>query len=415
MAKSQKKNKFPQPYFRAQRGTRCVQLGGKQITLGEDRDEALREYHRLMAERGQDVSSESASTPGTAATHTHVVTILDSYLDWLLKRVEEGTKGRRTYRWYHRYLQDFVKFSTLRFSVADLTVDQFQPFHVYEWVDSHPEWKTGKRGAMISVQRPFAWAAKAGLLKSIGGTSPLAGLEKPAQGRREQLVSEEEYRDILAVLTCPEAKDLVELAWETGMRPAELYSFEARFFEPEAGRLVFPVRLSKGKKFQRVVYLDDKALEIVRRRVQRFPEGPVLRNADGRAWNMSSTNNLFQRVRVNLGRGRLQQLGLVPPKVPRLKAHERAEQGLRAGHERRVLERRSRINRLAWEHGTKYSIYAMRHAFCTEALENGLDAVTVSVLMGHRDTTMISRVYSHVDQRHQHMRQAANRARRQGA
>jgi hypothetical protein len=35
--------------------------------------------------------------------------------------------------------------------------------------------------------------------------------------------------------------------------------------------------------------------------------------------------------------------------------------------------------------------------------------------MGHRDTTMISRVYSHVDQRHQHMRQAANKARRQGA
>jgi hypothetical protein len=113
-----------------------------------------------------------------------------------------------------------VKFSTRRFSVAELTVDQLQPLHVYEWVDSHPEWKAGKRDAMISVQRPFAWAAKAGLLKSIGSASPLAGLQKPAQGRREQLVSEEEYRDILTVLTCLEAKDLVEPAWETGRRPA---------------------------------------------------------------------------------------------------------------------------------------------------------------------------------------------------
>lgn len=308
-----------------------------------------------------------------------------------------------------------MKFSTPKFTVADLTVDQLQPLHVYEWVDSHPEWKTGKRGAMISVQRPFAWAAKAGHLASVGGCSPLAGLEKPQQGRREQLVSEEEYRAILSVLTCDEAHDLVELAWETGMRPAELYTFEAQFFEPEAGRIVFPVKLSKGRRWQRVVYHNDRALEIVRRRVQRFPEGPVMRNADGRPWNMSSTNNLFQRVRVNLGRGRLQQLGLVPPKVPRLKAAERSDRRLRAEHERKVLERRRQVNRLAWQHGTKYSIYAMRHAFCTEALENGLDAVTVSVLMGHRDTTMISRVYSHVDQRNQHMRQAANRARRQGA
>jgi hypothetical protein len=103
MAKS-KKSKFPQPYFRAQRGTWGVQVGGKQITLGEDREEAFREYHRNKVERVSDVSGDSAPTPGTTATHPHIVTILDSYLDWLLKRVEEGTNGQRTYRWYQRYL-----------------------------------------------------------------------------------------------------------------------------------------------------------------------------------------------------------------------------------------------------------------------------------------------------------------------
>ena len=205
------------------------------------------------------------------------------------------------------YLQDFVTFSTPKFTVVDLTVDQLQPFHVYEWVDSHPEWKTGKRG---DDQRAAAsaWAAKAGLLASVGGRSPLAGLEKPQQGRREQLVSEEEYRAILSVLTCGEARDLDELAWETGMRPAELYSFEARFFEPEAGRLVFPVSSQGQEVAAQLVYLNDMALEIVRRRLPRFPEGPVMRNADGRAWNMSSTNNLFQPVRVNLGRRLLKNL-----------------------------------------------------------------------------------------------------------
>ena len=94
---------------------------------------------------------------------------------------------------------------------------------------------------------------------------------------------------------------------------------------------------------------------------------------------------------------------------------QRGDQSLRRDHESKVLARRKEIARLEWDYGTKYSLYAMRHAFCTEALENGLDAVTVSVLMGHRDTTMISRTYSHLTQRHDHLRQAANRARGGGA
>ena len=52
--------KFPRPYFRSQRGTWCVQLDGKQITLGSDQAEAFREYHRLMAMRGLEQAAESA-------------------------------------------------------------------------------------------------------------------------------------------------------------------------------------------------------------------------------------------------------------------------------------------------------------------------------------------------------------------
>src|SRR5262249_24926431 len=153
------------------------------------------------------------------------------------------------------------------------------------------------------------------------------------------------------------------------------------------------------RKVQRVVYLNDEALAVVRRLVPLRPSGPVLLNSDGIPWNMSSTNCLFQRVRVNLGRKRIAALGLVPPKIKRLTAPERADKEKRKEHEAKVLERRKRVNTLAWEHGTKFSVYVLRHAWVTEALVNGLDAVTVSVLAGHRDTTMISRHYAHVDQR----------------
>ncbi|HYT90303.1 MAG TPA: site-specific integrase [Gemmataceae bacterium] len=411
----------PRPFYKTHRRTWYVEVGRFQHKLGKHPDglpepkkgkdgqwqappEIVAEFRRIMA--------TPAEPPPPKSKHPLTVCILEAFLDWLSKRVAEGTKAQRTYDWYRKYLQSFAIFKTDEFCVADLTVDQLEPFHVYQWADSNPGWTTGKRGALTSVQRACNWAAKAGRLKSLGGKSPLAAIEKPPPGRREQLVSEEEYAEVLTALTSSEAHDLIVLSWETGMRPHELYTFEARFFEPENGRIVFPIKLSKGKKIQRVVYLNDIGLEIVKRRVVQFPSGPVLRNADGKPWNMSSTNCLFQRVRRTLGRRRIVTLGLMPPKLKRLTGTPaQKDPVLRKEHEEKVLARRKLIAKLAWDHGTKYSIYAFRHAFCTEALENGIDAVTVSVLMGHRDTTMIARHYAHVDQRTEHMRQAARKVR----
>ncbi len=96
--------KFPRPYFRSQRGTWCIQLDGRPITLSSDKDEAFRMYHRLLAERGQEGSlTLSSSAP-------LVVVVLDAYLDWLYKRVQEGTKAQRTFDWYKKFLSSFGSF-----------------------------------------------------------------------------------------------------------------------------------------------------------------------------------------------------------------------------------------------------------------------------------------------------------------
>src|SRR5579884_144435 len=112
---------------------------------------------------------------------------------------------------------------------------------------------------------------------------------------------------------------------------------------------------------------------------QSNPTGPLLRNSEGNPWRMASVNCLFQRVRRELGRRRLVAAGLMPAPVPRINRRpEWKDAAVRQGHEAKVLARRQEVHRLAWEHGTKYSLYAFRHAFCTEALESGVDAVTVS-------------------------------------
>jgi integrase len=292
-----------------------------------------------------------------------------------------------------------------------LTIDQLGSVHVYRWVDAQPGWKTSKRGAMTAVQRAFNWAAKAGLLKSVGGTSPLAALEKPAQGRREQLVSEAEYREVLGLVKDQEFVDLLELSWETGCRPHELFTVEAAYADLPTGRWVFPVRLSKGKKVQRVVYLSDRALAITRRLVLTRPTGPLLVNTEGRPWCASAVKCRFQKLCRAVGRRRLGRSALVPPPIPRLTAAQRGDSAVRQTHEEKVRARRKQVAELARQHGLRVNLYAFRHTLITESLVRGLDAVTVSVLAGHRGTAMIARHYAHLDQRHDHLRAAANRVR----
>jgi integrase len=394
---------FPKPFFRPKRDRWYVELDGKQVNLGPDEETAFKRYHEIMAGR-------KSVKPGCAVAGVFVVAVLDQFLDWLQNRVQEGSKAPRTFDWYKGYLQSFVKAIP-----ATLTVDRLQPLHVYQWVDGHTGWKTGKRGAMSAVQRALNWAGRAGLLRSIGGKSPIAGLEKPQQGRREQLVTPEEFSAILARVSDQEFCDLLEASWETGARPHELFTVEAAHVDLPNARWLFPIRESKGKKYQRVVYLTDKVLEITRRRMQRHRQGPIFRNLNGLPWTPSAVNCRFRRLQLSVGKRHLQDLELLPLPIKRLTRAQRQDKELRAKHLQRVLERRRHITEMARQRGVKYSLYAFRHAYCTQVLESGaVDAVTVSILMGHRDTQMISRVYSHLTERRDYLRAAVNRARGKG-
>ena len=104
---------YPKPFFRAPRGLWYVQIHGRQVNLGPDRDEAFRRYHDLMA-RGRDEPEP--------ATGDAVVSVLDAFLDWCQKH-----RAPRTYDWYRDYLQSFA-----RSIPRDLTVGRLRPIHVQQ-------------------------------------------------------------------------------------------------------------------------------------------------------------------------------------------------------------------------------------------------------------------------------------------
>lgn len=377
-------SKFPKPFFRTARKAWFVQIAGKQTNLGPDRDAAMRRYHELMGQPKQ--------TAPLPVSSTAVLGVLEAFLDWCQKH-----KAPRTYDWYRDYLESFA-----RSLPRDLAITRLKPFHVQQWLDGQPGWKTGQRGAIIAVQRVFNWATRMGLIEA----NPVRSIEKPRSGRREQVITTEQFQAMLSLVRDQPFRDLITTCWECGCRPQEILQVEARHADLDNACWLFPVDEAKGKKHRRAVYLTDTALEITRRRMQQWPEGPIFRNTDGLPWTPFALNCRFKRLRLSLGRQQIEAAGLQPPKLRRLTKAQRSDPAVRADHQRAVIERRQQIASMAKRHCPKCSLYTFRHSWATRALERGVDAVTVSVLLGHRDTTMLSRVYSHLMQRRDHLREA---------
>lgn len=146
---------YPKPFFREARGLWYVQVDGKQINLGADREAAFCQYHQLMQPPQNATSTASVS----------VASIVDAFLDWSQKH-----RALRTHRRYLEYCQSFVEM------FPDLLVAELKPFHVQEWVDSHEGWgNTTKRSAVTAMKRTFNWAEKQGRVAA----TPIRHAEMP--------------------------------------------------------------------------------------------------------------------------------------------------------------------------------------------------------------------------------------------
>jgi integrase len=349
----------PKPFHRKQRDRWYVEIDGRQVNLGRDRDSAFATYHRLMAQRGETPAKAGASQSQPAAAGDMsplVVCVIDDYLDWCQKH-----RAADTYRWYKDRLTLFCRAIPSR-----LTLDRLKPHHVQQWVDNHTALKPDGtprpvsdgtlRNLIAAVKRAMTWAEEQGFIDR----SPLAHLKKPSCGRREKVVTAEQYQALLD--RTPDAcfRDLLTVHWETGCRPQESLRVEARHVDVAGSRWVLPASESKGKKKPRVVYLTPEALGITVRLMERYPDGPLFRNADGRAWTPDATNCRFQRAKKQLG--------------------------------------------------FKVCLYDFRHGYINRLLLNGVDAFTVATIVGHQNAAMLAAHYSHLSQAPQFLLEQARKA-----
>jgi len=334
---------FPKPFFRPKKNRWYVQLDGKQINLGPDEAAAFRRYHEVMSERGKPcpVIVTTKSDPALSV-------LLDEFLTWCLRHRE-----RRTYDSYLERIQSFLD----ALPEKTLAAKDLRPFHLQQWVDGHAGWNPGmKRGRLQAVQRALNWAVKQGRLEK----SPVAAMEKPRAGRRENVIGLATFQRMLRLTATREFRDLITVCWETGCRPQEIWRVAKRHLDVDGKRWLFPAQEAKGKRRIRVVYLTDTALQICIRLAEANPDGPLFRNRDSAPWTRFAVSLVFSRMKKHIGK--------------------------------------------------KYALVDFRHSFATRSLQSGVDPVTLSILLGHADGTMLCRVYAHVDQDAGHLRTALTKA-----
>jgi integrase len=335
-----------EPFWRTGRNCWYVHHGSTTVRLSPDREEAWRLWHELMA-RPPERRAETPADPSALAA----VEVIDLFLEWCAKN-----RDRLTYEAYRRRLQCLADAIPATLRYGDL-----KPYYLTRVTDAKGWNSTTKNDFIAAVQRAFNWALAEGIIDR----HPLAKVKKPPRQARELAITPRDYAEAMAHVAEPNFRELLELAWETGVRPQEIVKIEARFLDRENRRVVMPPSEAKGKKYHRVIYLgSDRAFEIVSRLAEERPSGPLLLNSEGRPWNKDSINCAFCRLKKKLGR--------------------------------------------------KLHLGAWRKGYATEALKAGVDVIGLAHLMGHRDPTMLSRVYAKVQQDPEYMAGLARKAKRQG-
>ncbi len=383
---------FPKPFFKKARGVWYVEINRKQVNLGPDKEEAFRQYHQLMGKpREQAVSPES------------LVAIIDAFLDWTQKN-----RAPDTYEWYRQRLQRFVT------KYPEMRVSALKPFHVEQWVDEFDVAQTTRRNYFRSIKRCLIWARRQGRIDC----DPLEGLDVPGAERKDVYVPPDEFEQLMTFVPDPRFRDLLVTTYQTGCRPQESLRVISSYVDLKNARWVFPSQKSKGKKSPRIIYLNDKAFSITQRLLETSSAGELFRNNRERPWSTEAVNCVFDRIQTRMGKAALKSEGKEPSekeiaKFIKTLSPTKTEKGVERDKrpaELREEAKKKLFKRMASKVAPRYSLYALRHSWATNALKRGVDPLTVALLMGHKDPSMLARVYQHLSHSPDHMRDQARRA-----
>ena len=184
--------------------------------------------------------------------------------------------------------------------VADL-----RPYHLEQWLDAHKEdedkglkgWlsDTGRRTRLQAVKRALNRAAKGGLIPK---DHAIRGMFVP-KGRARVTYLDEQQEAAILKAACPALRDALKVLIRTGMRPGcEFAKLTAARVTDHGDRMELQFDADEAKNNRERIVLIKEAwlIEDIRKRVKRFPSGPLYRNTSGEEWIVNSMSRAFRRA-----------------------------------------------------------------------------------------------------------------------
>ena len=262
---------MPRPaklWRRANRPGWWATIGKRKVCLGEDREAAMREYHRLKA----------AGRP-VARSRLTVEALVHLYLEDAVTRLQENTWDT-----YEQHLRQWVKFAGSKIA------SELRPYDVKDYLASQvddegkPRWNnTTKHLAVSKIRTWMLWCVEMGYVES----DPIAKAKRPKMEDRA-IAPPGATEAFLSKYTKPEINDIATVLYDTGARPGELRALTAATIDWESATAV----VTNGKTGPHTITIPARSLAILRRLAIDNPEGPIFRNSKGTPW---SKNNLVKR------------------------------------------------------------------------------------------------------------------------
>jgi integrase len=334
--------KRPEPWYRKEKDAWFICMNGKQIRLAKGADNktaAYEAFYKLMAQDGQ-------APPPKDLTLAELVA---RFRTW-----SEAEHAESTRVWYESHLKPLLAYK--QFATRKAT--DLKPSDVSAWVASRKLGQSTKRGAITAVKSLYSFAEKNCSLKN----DVIRHMERPPMKRR-QAATEEQRQLILAEVKDEEFLDFLTAVMESGARPGEIMNLTAEMVDVAEGIATFHGKTTGETGKDRVIYLNETLLTLLKKLIERRKTGILFLNTEGKPWDRNAVRCRFRRLRAKLG-----LKGIV--------------------------------------------CYSLRHAYVTDALESGVPIAQVAELAGHSDTKTVSAVYSHLKERREHLRQQAERARK---
>jgi integrase len=358
-------------WYRSDIGWWMVTLSGQKTRLLQAPDD---EQHRVLAEE-KFVELRRLARVAPKSADARTADLIEAYLAWSRQNLSEET--HRVNRFYCQLFAEHC---------GEVPARDIKPYDVTAWVahmqspgrvaaererrrqdiaaglvEARRQGRPPKvwgaataHNARVTAFRVFSWAKDEGLLAA----NPLAGMKRPKPPPRQRAMTDGEFQALYDQAGGP-FRDFLRALYLTGARPKELR--ELRWEQVREDRLVLTRHKTSRKVGKpRVIFLDDE-MKAMTARLRDNGHAHVFLNTRGEPWTMNAVRLQIDRLKKGLG--------------------------------------------LAGD----LCAYLARHGFGTRAVLQGVNTAVVAELMGHSSLEMVSKVYVHLADQHEHLRSAVGR------